>query len=263
VKTNPQGADVEYPSADATRSTNPELLLPHWRTVAETSERVCGTHTPNPDPGRQSRSICLQAGPRQKPRASLQAILALAAPAPICVSPLRSTTAAATQARRGPRHGYSLPGEPGANSSPRSRGVHTILVASGGKTTPDSVPKTCPQNAWLGACPPRVRLNTGSEPVYAASTNTDPLLVREVLDGVDGGNKKPPICGRFLCRREPSDGLEPSTPSLPWNASGNRSQPTATVFAFLSRFRGRSICHRLPPVATAGLHKCSIVRCLR
>ena len=81
---------------------------------------------------------------------------------------------------------------------------------------PDSVPKTCPQNAWLGACPPRVRLNTGAEPVDAASTNTDPHLVKEVLDGVDRGNKKPPICGRFLCRREPSDGLEPSTPSLPW-----------------------------------------------
>ena len=29
------------------------------------------------------------------------------------------------------------------------------LVAPGGKTTPDSVPKTCPQNTWLGACPPK------------------------------------------------------------------------------------------------------------
>src|SRR5829696_8026148 len=29
--------------------------------------------------------------------------------------------------------------------------------------------------------------------------------------------------------QEPSDGLEPSTPSLPWNVSGNLSQPTATV----------------------------------
>jgi drug/metabolite transporter (DMT)-like permease len=30
----------------------------------------------------------------------------------------------------------------------------------------------------------------------------------------------------------------------------------------LSRFRGRSICHRLPSVAPAGLHKGSILRCL-
>jgi hypothetical protein len=50
---------------------------------------------------------------------------------------------------------------------------------------------------------------------------------------------------------KPSDGLEPSTPSLPCDLRGNRSQPTATVFARLSRFRGRPICHQLPPVATA------------
>ena len=52
---------------------------------------------------------------------------------------------------------------------------------------------------------------------------------------------------------EPSDGLEPSTPSLPcapeplpWVATGCRS-------ACLSGFRGCPICHRLPPVAPAGL----------
>jgi len=57
---------------------------------------------------------------------------------------------------------------------------------------------------------------------------------------------------------EPSDGLEPSTPSLPcapeplpWVATGCRS-------ACLSGFWRCSICHRLPPVAPAGLHKCSI-----
>jgi hypothetical protein len=57
---------------------------------------------------------------------------------------------------------------------------------------------------------------------------------------------------------EPSDGLEPSTPSLPcapkrlpWVATGCES-------ACLRRFRGGPICHRLPPVALAWLHKCSI-----
>jgi hypothetical protein len=59
---------------------------------------------------------------------------------------------------------------------------------------------------------------------------------------------------------KPSDGLEPSTPSLPcaakrlpWVASGCGS-------ACLSGFRARPICHRLPPVAPAGLHKCSTIR---
>ena len=42
------------------------------------------------------------------------------------------------------------------------------------------------------------------------------------------GLQKTPFCGAFA---EPSDGLEPSTPSLPWNDSGNGSQPTATVLA--------------------------------
>jgi hypothetical protein len=50
-------------------------------------------------------------------------------------------------------------------------------------------------------------------------------------------------------------------PSLPWNLGRNRSQPTATVFASLSPVRRRPICHRLPPVATAGLHKGSILSC--
>jgi hypothetical protein len=61
---------------------------------------------------------------------------------------------------------------------------------------------------------------------------------------------------------KPSDGLEPSTASLPWNDSGNRSQPTATVLACLGRFSGRAVCQRLPRVATAGLHKGSTFSCL-
>jgi hypothetical protein len=57
---------------------------------------------------------------------------------------------------------------------------------------------------------------------------------------------------------KPSDGLEPSTPSLPCAPFGNWSQPMATVLACFGRFQGRSICHQLPPVAPALLHKCSI-----
>ena len=58
---------------------------------------------------------------------------------------------------------------------------------------------------------------------------------------------------------KPFDGLEPSTPSLPSRFSGNRSQPPATVSACLSRFRDLRICHRLPLVAPARLHKRSIL----
>jgi hypothetical protein len=68
-------------------------------------------------------------------------------------------------------------------------------------------------------------------------------------------NTKAPTCGAFA---EPSNGLERLTPSLPcapeplpWVARGCRS-------ACLSRFRGPRICHRLPLVAPAWLHKRSI-----
>src|SRR5579859_8114676 len=61
-----------------------------------------------------------------------------------------------------------------------------------------------------------------------------------------------PICRDFA---KPSDGLEPSTPSLPcaperlpWVATGCRS-------ARLSRFRPLPKCDPLPPVAPAWLHK--------
>ena len=52
---------------------------------------------------------------------------------------------------------------------------------------------------------------------------------------------------------KPSDGLEPSTPSLPCRLAGNWSQPVATVLACFSRFRSLSICHGLPLVAPARL----------
>jgi hypothetical protein len=52
---------------------------------------------------------------------------------------------------------------------------------------------------------------------------------------------------------KPSDGLEPSTPSLPWHDLGNWSQPTATVLPSLRGFPCSAICYRLPPVASAGL----------
>src|SRR5438552_10187644 len=60
---------------------------------------------------------------------------------------------------------------------------------------------------------------------------------------------------------KPSNGLEPLTPSLPWNVSGNWSQPTATVLASFRRLSADPICHSLPPVATTGLHKGFILCC--
>ena len=50
-----------------------------------------------------------------------------------------------------------------------------------------------------------------------------------------------------------------STPSLPSRFGRNQWQPAATVLACFRRFRSVRICHGLPPVAPARLHKRSIL----
>jgi hypothetical protein len=62
----------------------------------------------------------------------------------------------------------------------------------------------------------------------------------------------------FISKSSPVEAQmnEPSTPSLPCAPIGNRSQPMATISACFRRSRGCPICHWLPPVATALLHKC-------
>jgi len=63
----------------------------------------------------------------------------------------------------------------------------------------------------------------------------------------------------FAGRGPPATGGSPrQTPCLPWNFSGNGWQLVATVFACFCVFRDSSICRRLPPFATTGLHKGSI-----
>jgi hypothetical protein len=45
--------------------------------------------------------------------------------------------------------------------------------------------------------------------------------MREVVNSVHHGNKKAEFCSGFAILNKPSDGLEPSTPSLPWRFSGD------------------------------------------
>jgi hypothetical protein len=55
----------------------------------------------------------------------------------------------------------------------------------------------------------------------AIRTDGTALLSRVMLCGVGYGNKKAAFCSGFVVPQEPSDGLEPSTPSLPWRCSTN------------------------------------------
>jgi hypothetical protein len=62
-----------------------------------------------------------------------------------------------------------------------------------------------------------------------------------------GPKEKGPLSGDFA---EPSDGLEPSTPSLPCAARGNWSQPAAMVLACFrgsAPIRVATDCHQLQP----------------
>jgi len=69
-----------------------------------------------------------------------------------------------------------------------------------------------------------------------------------------GPKEKAPFSGAFA---EPSDGLEPSTPSLPWNVSRNRWQPVAADSACFYGFEGQPIvtgCDLLQPRGSIKLH---------
>jgi hypothetical protein len=72
---------------------------------------------------------------------------------------------------------------------------------------------------------------------------------------LDSGNTKVPFAGTSC---KPSDGLEPSTPSLPCDPNRNRWQPVATVSRYLKPFRRFRRAKPLPPVAPPLFHSCSI-----
>jgi hypothetical protein len=57
----------------------------------------------------------------------------------------------------------------------------------------------------------------------------------------------------------PPNGLEPLTPSLPCGLEPLPWVADGCELACLSRFRECGVCRRLPPVAPALLHKCSIL----
>jgi hypothetical protein len=56
------------------------------------------------------------------------------------------------------------------------------------------------------------RVFAGESGFCTVAASVDPLLGEEVLYSVSSGNKKTPICSGFVLLKEPSDGLEPSTP---------------------------------------------------
>src|SRR6266540_5433091 len=76
--------------------------------------------------------------------------------------------------------------------------------------------------------------------------------------GVFKGDRPPPSQGGGP---PATGGSSRQTPCLPCGPLGNWSQPTATVSACSRPVSAQRTCHRLPPVATTGLHKGSIRCC--
>jgi hypothetical protein len=74
-----------------------------------------------------------------------------------------------------------------------------------------------------------------------------------VVRSVQYGNKKAAFCGGFVVPDKPSDGLEPSTPSLPWNLGGNRVATHSNALRLselFQRLRFAGGCDRLRPLCS-------------
>jgi hypothetical protein len=69
----------------------------------------------------------------------------------------------------------------------------------------------------------------------------DPLLGKDVLRRVHRGNRKAAFCSGSVVSDKPSDGLEPSTPSLPWrfeSVTRVHARPLASTFVLQIAPRG-------------------------
>jgi hypothetical protein len=96
---------------------------------------------------------------------------------------------------------------------------------------------------------------------FAASSETNSPARGRSVDAEDRSRRpcrqrKELISRNFL---KPSDGLEPSTPSLP---SRQLVATHGNGFGLILPVSGAGICDRLPAVANTGLHKGSTFRCL-
>ena len=120
-----------------------------------------------------------------------------------------------------------------------------------------TVPKTDPRQGTAGRPDIGTRIRAVCSSGFRGSIlqfrSAESLPNQEVLYGVNNSNKKAPICSDFTPQKEPSDGLEASTPSLPCDPNGNRWQPVATVVAKSNHFRGldgRNVCELLRPLCS-------------
>ena len=126
-------------------------------------------------------------------------------------------------------------GSSGGNMTDRASGLlrrprRVIDLCPDGEVSPRPIPKWPALVSAMSrpSCAPGLKPFCVLEPSLALS---DALHIKEVLDALSRGNKNPCFAGGL----EPSDGLEPSTPSLPWSdeagqaGTGGSRRPTKSL----------------------------------
>src|SRR5262245_53607544 len=92
-------------------------------------------------------------------------------------------------------------------------------------------------------------------PQVPASPKMYPSRTCEVAKSRHNRQHHMPICRAFP---KPSDGLEPWTPPYHQVLARCVGLPTVAKWLVWAVLEEGRLCHRLPPVASAPLHKCSI-----
>jgi aldo/keto reductase family protein len=121
------------------------------------------------------------------------------------------------------------------------------------------------QKPWIVPIPGTTKLHRLDENLAAADLEVTADDLREIDEAQieaqgarypEAHQRMMPVCGAFA---EPSDGLEPSTPSLPCAPIGNWWQPVANGFGLFPSFSEPLHLPPVPLAAPARLHKCSIL----
>jgi len=116
-----------------------------------------------------------------------------------------------------------------------------------------SEPRRCQPNLGAEAC---LLCRQQNRSVFPSGFSKSCSIRVHTRRSATGCRSKSPALAGLLGK--PSDGLEPSTPSLPCDPNGNRWQPVATVSSQIKPFSPGRRAERLPPAAPPLFHNCSI-----
>jgi hypothetical protein len=128
----------------------------------------------------------------------------------------------------------------GSHQRRRHRGLSLLTGAPTGRAGTESVPRTCPQIERSAVAVPAAVWFAGVLISPAVPDDHQPPPSRGGALQCPLRQQKAAICSGFVFNKEPSDGLGPSTPSLPWRIRGatavRRNRALGGVFPAATRF---------------------------